>query len=181
MAALNDLETSLNDIFVKKAPALPEGGKKALITYLPWINLVLGILTLWTVYTLWHWAHWVNKLADYVNNWSAAYGGPKVSANRMGFTIWLSLAVLLVEALIYIAAFPATRARQKKGWNLMFYALLINVVYGIVIFFTDYGGLGNLIGCLIGSIIGLYLLFQIRESYLGKTAARQRPAASTKS
>ncbi len=47
----------------------------------------------------------------------------------------------------------------------MFYAFLVNVIYGIFILFTDYGGLGSLIGAVIGSAIGLYLLFQIRGNY----------------
>jgi hypothetical protein len=47
----------------------------------------------------------------------------------------------------------------------MFYALLVNVAYGVVMLFTNYGGIGTLLSTLIGSAIGLYLLFQIRSSY----------------
>lgn len=166
MGSLQTLENNLNDIFGKKAPPLPRGGKKALVEYLPWINLVLGLLALYTVYVLWHWAHVANSLINYANTLSATYGGPAVApANRLSFGIWLGLIVLAVEALLYIAAFPGTRDRKKSGWNLMFYALLVNVVYGVVVMFTNYGGVGNLIGTLIGSGIGLYLLFQIRSSY----------------
>jgi len=167
MSSLQPLETALNDIFVKKAPPLPTNGKKALVEYLPWINLVLGLLALYTVYVLWHWAHVANSLINYANSLNAAYGIPTVAAtDRMGIGIWLGLVVLAVEALLYIAAFQATRDRKKSGWNLMFYALLVNIVYGLVIVFSSYGGVGNLIGTLIGSAIGLYLLFQIRSSYL---------------
>ena len=172
MSALQPLETALDDIFVKKAPPLPSNGKKALVQYLPWINLVLGLLALYTVYILWHWAHLANGLINYANTLSAAYGGPAIAnTDRLGFGIWLGLIVLAVEALLYIAAFQATRDRKKSGWNLMFYALLINIVYGVIITFTSYGGAGNLIGTLIGSAIGLYLLFQIRSSYLKAPAA----------
>ena len=164
MGTLDKLEDKLNDIFVKQAPPLPDGGKKALLQYLPWINLVLGLIALYTVWVLWHWAHLANSLIDYANSISAVYGGPTV-AHRLTVGIWLGLVVLLAEALLYIAAFPATRDRKKSGWNLMFYALLVNAVYGVVILFTAYGGVGNLIGTLIGSAIGLYLLFQIRSGY----------------
>jgi len=165
MSALQPLEDWLSDIFVKKAPELPAGGKKALVEYLPYINLVLGLVTLYSVYVVWHWAHLANTLINYANTLSAAYGGPAVAGNRLGVGIWLSLIVLAIEAGLYIAAFPATKARKKSGWDLLFYALLVNVVYGVVILFTDYGGIGNLIGAVIGSAIGLYLLFQIRASY----------------
>jgi hypothetical protein len=176
MSALKSLENSLEDLFVKKAPPLPPGGKKALVEYLPWINLVLGLVALYTVYILWHWAHIANGLINYANSLSAAYGGPAIGGvARMTFGIWLGLIVLAVEALLYIAAFSPTKARKKLGWNLMFYAMLVNVVYGVIILFTSYGGVGNLIGTLVGSAIGLYLLFQIRSSY-GRAPAAHKSA-----
>jgi hypothetical protein len=166
MSALQPLEKQLDELFVKGAPALPEGGKKWLVKYLPWINLVLGLLTLYTVYVLWHWAHTANSLIDYANSLSQAYGGDKIAnVDRLDTFVWLGLIVLAIEAVIYLLAFPATRDRKKSGWDLMFYALLINLVYGVIVVFTDYGGIGSLIGTIIGSGIGLYLLFQIRASY----------------
>lgn len=169
MSALQPLEKNLNDLFVKKAPPLPAAGKKALVEYLPWINLVLGLLELFGVYGLWHWAHLAdnlsNGLINYANSVSSAYGGPAISATRMSLGLWLGLILLGVQALMYIAAFPGTRERRKSGWNLLFYALLLNIVYGVIIMFTSYGGFGNLIGAVIGSGLGLYLLFQIRSSY----------------
>ncbi len=172
MSAFQPLENKLEEVFVKKAPPLPPSGKKALVEYLPWINLVLGLLALLVVVGLWNWAHADNGLINYANNLSAAYGGPAVGG-RLNFGIWLGLIVLAFEALLYVAAFPATRDRKKSGWNLMFYALLTNIVYGVIIAFTSYGGIGGLIGTVIGSGVGLYLLFQIRSSY-GKLPASKR-------
>ncbi len=177
MSALKSLEKNFDNWFVKQAPPLPDNAKRALVRYLPWINLVLGILTLYSVYVIWHWAHLANNLINYANSISAAYGGPVVASNRLTTGIWLGLIVLTVEALLYIAAFPATRERKKSGWDLMFYALLVNVVYGVVILFTAYGGLGSLIWTLIGSAIGLYLLFQIRGNY---SASKSRAKARAK-
>lgn len=168
MSALQALETKLADLFVEKAPPLPREGKKTLVQYLPWINLALGLLALYSVYIIWHWAHVANTLINYANNLSAAYGGPPVAANRLSFGIWLGLIILAVEAVLYLAAFPGARDRQKSGWNFMFYALLVNIVYGVVIAFTSYGGFGNLFVTVIGSGVGLYLLFQIRSSYSHK-------------
>ena len=79
-----------------------------------------------------------------------------------------------------VAAFSGLKARKKSGWNLLYYALLLNLAYGIVMAFTNYGGFSYLIGAVIGSAIGLYLLFQIRSSYLGghKTADKADEAKS---
>jgi hypothetical protein len=166
MAALDSLEKSLEGIFVKNAPALPERGKEVVVSWLPWINLILGILTLWAVLTLWHWAHLANNAVDYINQLNATYGTGTVVHKLTGM-VWLGLIVLAIEAVLYLMAFPATRARQKSGWNLMFYALLVNLVYGIIVLFTDYGGFGTFLSYLLGSVIGLWLLFQIRGKYLG--------------
>ncbi len=169
--ALGQLEKSLEGIFVKSAPKLPERGKEMLVAWLPWINLIVGLFTLLSVYWLWHWAHVANSLVDYANSLSAALGGGTVVTHRLTAGIWLSLIVLAVEAVVYLAAFPGTRARRKSGWDLLFLGLLINVVYGIVILFTSYGGFGTFLSSLIGSVIGLWLLFQIRDKYRGGAKA----------
>jgi hypothetical protein len=171
MSALQSLENSLEDVFVKQAPALPANAKKTIVEWLPWINLVLGILALWAAWALWHWANYANKLVDYANSLSAAYGGPAVATGRLTVTVWLSLVVMAAMAVVYIVAFPALRARKKSGWDLLFYAALLNIVYGFVTLFTDYGSVGNLVGTIIGSAIGLYFLFQIRSLYLKAPAA----------
>jgi hypothetical protein len=173
MSTLKNLETQLNGVFGKNTPKLPSNGRRVLVEYLPWINLVLGVLTLLAALALWNWAHVANNLVDYANRLSAAYGGPQVATQRLTFMIWLGMIVLVAEALLYIAAFPALRARKKSGWNLLFYALLVNVVYGVVVLFTDYGGLGSFIGTLIGSAVGLYFLFQIRPAYSASGAAKK--------
>lgn len=165
MSAMQSLENSLNDLFVKKTPALPDSGKKLIITYLPWINLALGGFTLLMAYWLWQWAHIASGLINYANSINAIYGGPVVTTNHLTFTIWLSLVVLIVEAMLFVAAFQSTRDHKKSGWQLMFYALLANIAYAVITLFTSYGG-GHVISSLIGAAIGLYLLFQIRASYV---------------
>lgn len=165
MSALQSLEKKLDDLFVKNAPALPAGAKKTIVAWLPWINLILGVLTLLAAYGLYNAARTIDSLVNSVNTFARVYGAE--TASHLSTLVWLGIAFLAVEALLYIAAFPATRDRKKSGWNLMFYALLVNVVYGVVVTFSDFGGAGKLVSSLVGSAIGGYLLFQIRASYLG--------------
>lgn len=164
MAATTSIEKSLDDLFVKNAPALPAGGKKFLVDFAPWLSLIVGLLSLIAAYNIWHWAHVSNNLIDYANQISAAYGGTQIG-HRLTVTIWISMIVLVIQAVLYLGAFSGLKNRKKSGWNLVFYALLVNLVYGIVVLFTSYGGVGNLIGSLIGFAIGAYFLFQIRASY----------------
>ena len=170
MSAVNSLEKSLGDAF-KSAPKLPEKGKKMLVQWLPWISVVLGVLMLWSAWVLYDWANAVNKLADYANSLTRAFGGTEIVKDRLTVAIWLAIAFIVVQAVLYLAAFTGLRDRKKSGWNLVFYAALVNVVAAVVVLFSDYGGVGNLIANLIGSAIGLYLLFQIRDSYSGGSSA----------
>lgn len=176
MDSLRKLETRLDIIFVKDAPALPSNAKRAIVAYLPYINMVLGIFTLLIAWGLYQAAHTANQLIGSTSGTLNVYGA-QVTVSHLTFTVWLALVVLVIEALIFIAAFPATKARRKAGWDLLFYAFLINVAYGIVAAFTDYGGIGRLLSSLIGSGVGLYLLFQIRDQYRAGPAIRRSRAA----
>lgn len=180
MKALESVENSLEDIFVKQAPSLPANAKKVIVEWLPWINLVIAILSLWAVWILWSWAHTANKLIELTNQLSQTYGIDAPITNRLSIGIWLGLGIMTIQAVIYLLAFPALRARQKKGWDLLFLGLFINLVYGLVIMFTSYGGFGNLIGSLLGTAIGLYFLFQIKELYLSKAGANNRKKTAKK-
>jgi len=172
MSVLQPLEKSLAEA-LKGVPALPPGAKKALVEFVPWINLVFGLLALASVYWLWQWAHVANNAINYLNNLSVTYGGGQVVSNRLGFTVWLALAVLTVQAVIILAAILPLKDRKKSGWDLLFYALILQVVYGVVVAFTAYG-IGHLFSSLIGVAIGLYFLFQIRDAYLKQPAANKK-------
>ena len=176
MTLLSDLETSLNDIFVKKAPPLPASAKRFLVQYLPYIALIIGFFSLVSAWSLWHLAHSANAIIDYANSISRAYGGSVVE-HHVGFSVWLAILTLIIEALLYIAAFGPSKVKEKAGWNLLFYAALVNVLYGIFNMFTSYGGIGSLLGVIIGSGIGLYILFQIRESYVGAKTVSPKSAS----
>lgn len=165
------LEKKLDEVFRTKAPwQLPEGAKKWLVKWLPIINLVLGVLTLWAALGLWRWAHQAETLVNWANELARTYGGTEVSASRLTVWLWISLIFMIIQGALYVAAYPGTKAKKKSGWNLLFYAALLNLLSGVVVLFTNYGGVSSFVGTLIGTAIGLYFLFQIRPYYLGKKA-----------
>lgn len=174
MSALNGIEEPLNDVFVKSAPALPKGFKDFLVKIAPWLTLIVGILTLWSAYSIYRWASTTNDLANYVDSLSRAYGGPGVDTGWTAM-LWVSLIVLAITAVLYILAFSPLKNFKKQGWDYLFYALILNLVYGVVVAFTNYGSVGNIFWSLIASAIGAYFLFQIRAYYIGK----EKVAAST--
>lgn len=178
MATNKGIEESLNDAFVKNAPfQLPEGFKKFLVDIAPWASLLVGIISVLGAWSIYQWARVANAYVDLANQLSTYYGGTAISTNRWTIWIYISLVVLVVEAVIYFAAFSGLKNRKKQGWNLLYLGLWINVVYGLVGLFSDYGSaVGTLLSSIIGTVIGLYFLFQIRSYYLG--GAAKKPAAA---
>ena len=103
-----------------------------------------------------------------VNSLSAAYGGQPVVSYHVSLITWLAIAVLAVSGVLYLMAYMPTKERKANGWDLMFYALLVNLAYGVLAAFTDYGGIGRLFGSIVSFAIGGWLLFQIKSLYLKK-------------
>ncbi len=165
---MKKIEEKLNEALVKNAPVkLPNNAKKSLVQWFPWIAVILGVLQLWAVLSLWRLGHLANDLINYANSISAAYGQGQVSV-ELGLFYWLSLGLLAVTGVLMVAAFPGLKAKEKRGWNMLFYASLINFFYGIARLFTDVGaGFASLVWAAVGTVIGLYFLFQVREYYTG--------------
>lgn len=159
MAGLDDLEVKLNDAVEKNTPKIPENGRRALVKYLPYLALIGGVLTLINAWDLWRAAHALSEI-------SAAFG--VTIASNISTIVWISLIVLLVESILYFLAYPGLKDRLKQGWNYLYYVALINVGYGVVLLFSDFGGASELLIRLLVSALGFYLLFQIREYYTGK-------------
>ena len=181
MAAIADLEKYLNDTFAKNAPALPANTKQFIVKYAPWLSLAIGVLSILSALSLWHWANAANKIVDYANSMNAMYGSSAAIVDRLTPAVWIGLIVLLVEGALYLAAFTGLRDRKKSGWNLLLYALLVNVIYGVAIMFTSYGSIGSFVLSLIGTAAGLYFLFQIRSFYDVTATAQPRKTVVAKS
>jgi hypothetical protein len=166
MSQLDKLETTLDDALNKKAPfKLPAEARKTLGDALWWIVLIFGLLQLWAAWDLWRLGYELEKLPDYT------YAGV-VLGNDVGFLFYLSLFVLMVTSVMLLLATPGLKAMRKAGWNLVFYALLFNVMFGLLRLFSGAnGGIDDLLWALFSSLVGAYLLFQVRERFSGAKLA----------
>lgn len=174
------IEQALMPVF-KGLPSLPEGARKFLVKIWPILALVFGLLQLLGAWGLWQLGHTTNTLIYDINQYSVAVGDGAV-APTLGVFYYLGLAVLVIDAIILLLAVAPLNARQKKGWDLLLLGTTLNLVYGIVLLFDAYGGVSSLFGSLLGSAIGYYLLFQIREYYTGAKTAQStstRPTTPT--
>jgi hypothetical protein len=168
VAEVQKLENWLNNFIVNKTPSLPEGVKNFIVKITPWISLLLAIILLIGVYGLWYWTHHAKQLVNSLNNYESQHGLAPTSLtaiHHMTLLFWLDMVILSAEAAAYIIAFSGTLKRLKRGWNWLYYASLINLLYSIIIVLTGYGTFSNFLGGLLGTAISLYFLFQIRSKY----------------
>lgn len=173
MDKLQPIEAKLAELF-KSLPDLSPTARKTLAGILEWVALIFGVLQLLFVFTFWGYGHRVNEAIDYVNSLSNTYGSPNV-VDSLGIMYYIALLLALVSAILLLIAYPGLRARKKIGWDWIFLGALLNIVFGVVALFVDSsagGGLRNLFSSLIGSTIGFYLLFQVRDQFTGKVTPK---------
>jgi hypothetical protein len=177
MEALQKLEKSLEGLF-KDLPSLPASAKKSLVSVWPWIALVFGVIQLAVAWGLWRLMDTVQPYIDLTNQLSQYYGVTRVGYSSFDKTvIYLGIAVLVIDGIILLMAYSPLKKLQRRGWDLLFLGSVLNVLYAVVTIFIDGRGFGSFIGGLIGSAIGFYLLFQIKDAYKGKSSVAKPPVA----
>ncbi|MEK7478123.1 MAG: chromate transporter [Patescibacteria group bacterium] len=140
---MDSLKNLLDDYLGKKAPALPMGVKDFLVKIAPWavilslIIMIPGVLAYWRLGTL------MMPYAYYVGGRSALFT--------------LSTILSAIAIIINILAIPGLFKRTASGWNFIFYGVLVSTVSSLVS--------GNIVGAIIGFLISMYLIFQIRSYY----------------
>lgn len=147
MNSLNQLAKSL-DPYYAKLPALPKGVNDFIVTVAPWLALIFGVLAI------------LSGVAAF--GFLTAFSPLAVAVGVGGYAITAMLAavVLLVQGAIDLLAFAPLKARQKKGWNLMFLSVVLGVVSSVVSL-----SVGSVVGGVIGALIGYYFLYQVKSYY----------------
>jgi hypothetical protein len=140
--APKDLIGFLDFYLVKKAPfQIPEGGREFIVKFGPWITLVLMVIALPFLLFLLG-----------LGTFFSPFAGVGYAAG-FGLTAILIIAQFALRAM----SLPGLFARKMSGWNLMFYSMLVGFVASLMSY--------NVIGGIIGLLIGLYIMFQIRSKY----------------
>lgn len=170
MAVLTQLENKLEDAF-KGAPKLSDSTKESLAKLWPWLALIFGILQLAAAWALWGLVRTTDRILDTANTISLYYTGRSVGYSAAEKTwMYIGIAMLVVDAVILLMAYPHLVKRARRGWDLLFLGSVINVVYSVVSIFINGRGFSSFLFGLIGSAIGFYLLFQVKSKYNAKTA-----------
>ena len=133
-----------------KAPfQLPKGAKDFIVQYGPWITLVVLILAAIAIIPLTLLALGLTTLTAPL---SAAAGNTTISVLS-----YISIAIGLVTLVMEAVAIPKLLKRQLAGWKLVYYAGLLSALNSLIDM--------RLISLVLGLVVSMYILFQIREYY----------------
>lgn len=142
--SLAQLDKNLDLYLVKKAPALPKSAKDAIVQFGPWVVLILFILSLPLILALFGLSALLSPFA-------------MVGGVSHGMFYVVSMVILALSLVFEAMAIPGLFKRQRRAWDLMFYSVLLSALSNLLNF--------NIVGLIIGTLISLYILYQVKEYY----------------
>lgn len=140
---LGQIEKWFEDLFAKAPFHLPENWRHTIAKISPWITLIVMVLAIPII---------IAALGLSIAFAPAIAAGSK----SLGIGYWIGWVVILGSLVLEAMAIRGLFKFSIHAWRLVFYAMLLRIIYDI---FTV--NLGNLIG----DVIGLYFLFEIKNQY----------------
>lgn len=147
MNYLNGLRKALDKYYVK-LPAFPKGLNDFIVSVAPWLALVFGVLAVIAGISAFGALSFMSPFATIAG------------VRGYAFAAILSAIVLLAQGVIELLAFSPLKARKVKGWNLMFYSLILSFVSSIIAL-----NMYAVLNALVGALIGYYILYQVKSNY----------------
>ena len=147
--AVDGLIPTLEDAFLNKAPALPEGFKTFLVAIIPFLlilTVIGGIFALFSFFGSLGTLTLISRSRMFIEGVQPAM--PKIIAMSV---------VLVFDMFLALKAYKPASAKRKEGWKYLYYLQMLSLVYYLISF--------KLVSLLLVAIIGFYLLFQIKEYY----------------
>lgn len=143
---MTQLNKTLELYLVKKAPALPKGIKETLVKLAPWLAIIGVVVSIPGILVLFGLSSMMSGL-PYSGYTMMGYGG--------GFSI--SVLFVIATMILEILAVPGLMKRKLAGWNFLYWAVWVSAVYSLLSY--------QIVGMVIGTLISLYLLFQVKSYY----------------
>lgn len=168
MNVVKVLEKKFAKLF-KALPKIPDATKQTLVHSWPYLAITASILQLFLAWKLYAGTRQVAvPVADYINQLYTASGAHnKAPVGAAKIVAYIGIMLLVTAAVLMFLAYPKLQKKSKKGWDLLFISFAANTLYAILSLFLYNGGVLTLMVFLAGSIVGFYLLYQVREKYRG--------------
>lgn len=142
---IGQLEALLDEYMVKKAPfQLPMGLKEFIVKVSPYLIIIFAIMSL-------------PLILGAIGLSTALAPFAMMGGYGWGLAAIISLVTTVIVLVMEVMAVPGLFKRTRGGWHLVFYASIVSLIGSILAF--------NIIGGIIGAIIGWYILFQVKDMY----------------
>lgn len=161
MEQIRNLETLIASWY-KNLPHLPLAGQKWFANNAWWIVLVGVILGIGALFNILLLTFFAGSLLTVVAGAAGAVLGGLALLAALFF-----LAFGFISLILSAMAISPLKAGQKKGWNLLFMALLVNVASLVLSFLFSFNFF-SLVWDLLMAAIGAYFLFEIRDQFAKK-------------
>jgi len=141
---LGQIENFFDEYLVRKAPFhLPDNVKEVIVKVAPWITIILMVLAI--------------PLILAAIGFTVAFAPAAVVAGHsLGTVYWIGWVITLASLILEIMSIKGLLHRQMQGWRYVYWAMLLGVLSNILM--VSIGGL-------VGNLIGLYILFQVKSKY----------------
>ncbi len=147
-ASFGQLETLLDDYLGKKAPALPDNIKETLVSFAPYLAIIGIVLALPALFAL-------LGIGAMMRPFTAFLGASYMMSYGWGY--YIGVIGLLISAVLEALAIQGLFKRSMESWRLMYYSSLVSFVASIL--------QGAISSAIIGGLIGMYILFQVKPKY----------------
>lgn len=139
------LEKELAPFFLETVPAFPAELKDFFVRLAPWLLLLRCVMA------------GVALLAAFGFGGILLLGSFGLTNYGSPLQSWLAVAGRITMIVLYARAFAPLRAGSRRGWNLVYCALLVDLAVWAFTF--------QPFALLVGGFLGFWVLFQIREYY----------------
>jgi hypothetical protein len=169
METISKLEVTIASWY-KGLPHLPEGARKWIANNVWWLVLIGVILSLMVLIPAF-------SVLFFSNAVITAYGAPSDYYGAAFIPALLSLIILVADLVLSILAISPLKAQHKRGWTLLFMTMLLGVLSAVLSLLASQQ-FGSFISGIIGTAIGGYFLFEIRDRFSLVGAKTVKSAAS---
>jgi len=133
------INPSLEEVFLKKLPSLPDNIVEIIVKITPWLVLIVGVMSIPGILAV------------------LGVGGifsvfPLIS----GRTVFVYGIVALVQLAVELMAVPKLFKKELEGWKLLFWANTLGILTAV---------LNASVFGLLGVAISYYILYQIKAAY----------------
>ena len=140
---MKEFEAQLAGWFAK-FPHLPAGAREFIVKVSPWLAVIFLIALLPFI-----------LIALGLGTIAAPFAF--LNGVGSGASYGIGLIFTIASIILWALSIPGLFKRHRSGWEFSFYGVLLNFVQGLVAV--------NILSAIIGAVIGLYILFEVKEYY----------------